>query len=42
MSARFNDEVDPVGEPLAHLIGLGDGTPYHLRRCVDQNLPLNV
>src|ERR1017187_80859 len=30
MSARFDDEVDPVSEPLAHLVGLSDGSPHQV------------
>ena len=41
MSARFDHEVHPVGEPLAYLIGLGDGAPHHLHRRLDQDLPLD-
>ena len=41
MGARFDYEVHAVGEPLAYLIGLGDGTPHHLRRRLYQNLPID-
>ena len=41
MSAGFDDEVHPVGEPPAHLFGLGDGSPHHFHRRLDQKLSLN-
>ena len=41
MSARFDHELYPVGEPLAYLIGLGDGAPDHLHRGFDQDFPLD-
>ena len=41
MSARFDHELDPVGEPLAYLIGLGHGVPHHLDGRLDQDLPLD-
>ena len=30
---RLDDQVHPVGEPLAKLTGLGDGAPHHVRRA---------
>jgi hypothetical protein len=41
MGAGFDDEVHPVGEPLADLIRLGDGAPHHFRRRLDQHFPLD-
>ena len=37
----LDHELHPAGEPLAYLIGLGDGAPHHLRRRLDQNLPID-
>jgi hypothetical protein len=37
----LDHELDPAGEPLAYLIGLGDGAPHHLRRRLDQNLAID-
>jgi hypothetical protein len=39
--AGLHDQVHLVGEPFAHLIGLGDGAPHHLGRRLDQNVLLN-
>jgi len=41
MSARCDHELDLVGEPLAYLVGLGDGALHHLHGRLDQDLPLD-
>ena len=37
----WDDELHPVGKPLADLIGLSDGAPHHLHRRINQDIPLD-